>query len=136
MPCATDSGGGGRPGAATAFFDLDRTRISRSGPLAFAPSFHRHDLINRVRAARGLLNERKAARIGRLAAEQGTRADCFEPCSPGLASTVGQHSWPAQGPGAGLRLTPARHVNTRFNKDHELITARASQAGGSVVEMS
>src|SRR5260221_14361903 len=136
MPRATVSGGDGRPGAATAFFDLDKTRISISGPLAFVPSFYRHDLINRARAARGLLNERKAARIGRLAAEAGDWCRLLR----AVLTRVGQHSWPAQlastGAGAGLRGTPARHVNTRFNKDHELITARASQAGGSVVEMS
>jgi len=70
MPRATDSGGDGRSGAATAFFDLDKTRISISGPLAFVPSFYRHDLINRARAARGLLNEREGS-ADRLAAEAG-----------------------------------------------------------------
>ena len=132
MPRATDSGGGGRPGAATAFFDPDKTRISISGPLAFVPSFYRHDLINRARAARGLLNERKAARIGRLAAEAGDSCRLLR----AVLTRVGQHSWPAQGPVLVCAGQPARHVNTRFNKDHELITARASQAGGSVVEMS
>src|SRR5260221_10386070 len=106
MPRARDSGGDGRPGAATAFFDLDKTRISISGPLAFVPSFYRHDLINRARAARGLLNERKAARIGRLAAEAGDSCRLLRAVltrvgqhswPAQLASTVGQHSWPAQG---------------------------------------
>src|SRR5260221_13431497 len=101
MPRATDSGGGGRPGAATAFFSLDKTRISRSGPLAFVPSFYRHDLINRARAARGPLNERKAARIGRLAAgSRGLLPTASSRAHQGwpahLASTLGQHTWPAQ----------------------------------------
>ncbi len=39
--------------AAAAFFDLDKTIISRSSTLAFVPSFYRHGLINRVQAARG-----------------------------------------------------------------------------------
>src|SRR5258707_15359218 len=118
MPRATDSGGGGRPGAATAFFSLDKTRISRSGPLAFVPSFCRHDLINRARAARGPLNERKAARIGRLAAEAGDSCRLLRaaPTRVGqhswpaqLASTVGQHSWPAQLASTGPVLVCAGH---------------------------
>jgi len=94
MPRAMDSRGGDRRGAATASFDLDKTRISRSGPLAFVPSFDRHDLINRARAARGLLNERKAARIGRLAAEAGDSCRLLR----AVLTRVGQHSWPARGP--------------------------------------
>jgi len=39
--------------AAAAFFDLDKTIISRSSALAFAPSFYRHGLISRIQAARG-----------------------------------------------------------------------------------
>src|SRR5215467_7270187 len=39
--------------AAAAFFDLDKTIISRSSALAFAPSFYRHGLISRIEAARG-----------------------------------------------------------------------------------
>jgi HAD superfamily hydrolase (TIGR01490 family) len=36
-----------------AFFDLDKTIISRSSTLAFAPSFYRHGLISRTEAIRG-----------------------------------------------------------------------------------
>jgi HAD superfamily hydrolase (TIGR01490 family) len=36
-----------------AFFDLDKTIISRSSALAFAPSFYRHGLINRAQVLRG-----------------------------------------------------------------------------------
>ena len=44
----------GRPASpAAAFFDLDKTIISRSSTLAFAPSFYRHGLISRAQAARG-----------------------------------------------------------------------------------
>jgi HAD superfamily hydrolase (TIGR01490 family) len=43
---------GPRAGSA-AFFDLDKTIISRSSTLAFVPSFYRHGLINRSQAARG-----------------------------------------------------------------------------------
>jgi HAD superfamily hydrolase (TIGR01490 family) len=44
----------GRPSrAAAAFFDLDKTIISRSSTLAFVPSFYRHGLINPVQAVRG-----------------------------------------------------------------------------------
>ncbi len=38
---------------AAAFFDLDKTIISRSSTLAFAPSFYRHGLITRSEALRG-----------------------------------------------------------------------------------
>ncbi len=42
------------PGRAeAAFFDLDKTIISRSSTLAFAPSFYRHGLISRTQALRG-----------------------------------------------------------------------------------
>jgi HAD superfamily hydrolase (TIGR01490 family) len=47
----TPAGGTVRPTAA--FFDLDKTIISRSSTLAFAPSFYRHGLINRAQAVRG-----------------------------------------------------------------------------------
>jgi HAD superfamily hydrolase (TIGR01490 family) len=40
-------------GATAAFFDLDKTLISKSSTLAFAPSFYRHGLINGLQAARG-----------------------------------------------------------------------------------
>jgi len=36
-----------------AFFDLDKTIISRSSTLAFAPSFYRHGLITRAQVVRG-----------------------------------------------------------------------------------
>jgi HAD superfamily hydrolase (TIGR01490 family) len=36
-----------------AFFDLDKTIISRSSTLAFVPSFYRYGLISRVQAVRG-----------------------------------------------------------------------------------
>jgi HAD superfamily hydrolase (TIGR01490 family) len=39
--------------AAAAFFDLDKTLISRSSTLAFAPSFYRYGLISRAQALRG-----------------------------------------------------------------------------------
>src|SRR5260370_40900542 len=39
--------------ATAAFFDLDKTLISRSSTLAFAPSFYRHGLISGVQVARG-----------------------------------------------------------------------------------
>jgi HAD superfamily hydrolase (TIGR01490 family) len=42
-------------GATAAFFDLDKTLISRSSTLAFVPSFYRHGLISGVQAARGAL---------------------------------------------------------------------------------
>jgi HAD superfamily hydrolase (TIGR01490 family) len=38
---------------AAAFFDLDKTIISRSSTLAFAPSFYQHGLITRSEAIRG-----------------------------------------------------------------------------------
>jgi len=40
-------------GATAAFFDLDKTLISRSSTLAFVPSFYRHGLISGRQAARG-----------------------------------------------------------------------------------
>ena len=40
-------------GTTAAFFDLDKTLISRSSTLAFVPSFYRHGLISGAQAARG-----------------------------------------------------------------------------------
>jgi HAD superfamily hydrolase (TIGR01490 family) len=42
-------------GTTAAFFDLDKTIISRSSTLAFASSFYRNGLISRAQAARGAL---------------------------------------------------------------------------------
>src|SRR6266700_1454531 len=39
--------------ASAAFFDLDKTLISRSSTLAFGPSFYRHGLISRADMVRG-----------------------------------------------------------------------------------
>jgi HAD superfamily hydrolase (TIGR01490 family) len=44
---------GGTPMPSAAFFDLDKTIISRSSTLAFAAVFYRYGLINRAQAARG-----------------------------------------------------------------------------------
>jgi HAD superfamily hydrolase (TIGR01490 family) len=52
---AMDTPSGGLPGGAAAFFDLDKTQISRSSTLAFVPSFHRHGLISHAQAARGAI---------------------------------------------------------------------------------
>ena len=41
-------------GTAAAFFDLDKTLISRSSTLAFVPSFYRRGLITRSQALRGV----------------------------------------------------------------------------------
>lgn len=41
--------------ASAAFFDLDKTLISRSSTLAFVPSFYRHGLISGMQAMRGAL---------------------------------------------------------------------------------
>jgi HAD superfamily hydrolase (TIGR01490 family) len=41
-------------GTAAAFFDLDKTLISRSSTLAFVPSFYRRGLITRTQALRGI----------------------------------------------------------------------------------
>jgi HAD superfamily hydrolase (TIGR01490 family) len=43
----------GASSTAAAFFDLDKTIISRSSTLAFAPSFYQHGLITRSEAVRG-----------------------------------------------------------------------------------
>lgn len=50
---AMDTFAPGAQGDAAAFFDLDKTIISRSSTLAFAPSFYRHGLITRSQVARG-----------------------------------------------------------------------------------
>jgi len=42
----------GKSGTVAAFFDLDKTIISRSSTLAFAPSFYRHGLISRSEVMR------------------------------------------------------------------------------------
>ncbi len=52
---AMDTPAGGSREAAAAFFDLDKTIISRSSTLAFVPSFYRHGLINRAQAIRGAI---------------------------------------------------------------------------------
>src|SRR5215470_249485 len=41
--------------ATAAFFDLDKTIISKSSTLAFGPSFYRHGLISRTDVIRGAL---------------------------------------------------------------------------------
>src|SRR6516165_182200 len=41
--------------ATAAFFDLDKTIISKSSTLAFGPSFYRHGLISRTDVVRGLM---------------------------------------------------------------------------------
>jgi HAD superfamily hydrolase (TIGR01490 family) len=43
----------GSGATAAAFFDLDKTLISRSSTLAFVPSFYRHGMISRSQAMRG-----------------------------------------------------------------------------------
>jgi len=48
-----DTPAGGARRATAAFFDLDKTIISRSSTLAFVPSFYRHGLISRAQAIRG-----------------------------------------------------------------------------------
>jgi HAD superfamily hydrolase (TIGR01490 family) len=50
-----DTPDGGASARTAAFFDLDKTIISRSSTLAFAPSFYRYGLISRVQAVRGAL---------------------------------------------------------------------------------
>jgi HAD superfamily hydrolase (TIGR01490 family) len=45
----------GRTSATAAFFDLDKTLISRSSTLAFGPSFYRHGLLSRTDMLRGAL---------------------------------------------------------------------------------
>jgi HAD superfamily hydrolase (TIGR01490 family) len=42
-------------GTTAAFFDLDKTIISRSSALALAPAFYRHGLISRTQVCRGAL---------------------------------------------------------------------------------
>ena len=48
---------------AAAFFDLDKTIISRSSTLAFGPSFYRNGLISRGDVVRGTLAQ-MAVRFG------------------------------------------------------------------------
>jgi len=48
-----DTSAGGTTAGTAAFFDLDKTIISRSSTLAFAPSFYRYGLISRGQAVRG-----------------------------------------------------------------------------------
>jgi HAD superfamily hydrolase (TIGR01490 family) len=50
---AMDTPAGCPARATAAFFDLDKTIISRSSTLAFAPSFYRDGLISRAQAVRG-----------------------------------------------------------------------------------
>ena len=52
---AMDTAADGPAGTTAAFFDLDKTLISRSSTLAFVPSFYRHGLINRAQALRGAM---------------------------------------------------------------------------------
>ena len=57
MSTPVEAVGGTEPGfpATAAFFDLDKTIISRSSTLAFGPSFYRHGLISRTDMMRGAL---------------------------------------------------------------------------------
>ncbi len=48
-----DTPAGVAPAVTAAFFDLDKTIISRSSTLAFVPSFYRYGLISRAQAVRG-----------------------------------------------------------------------------------
>ncbi len=48
-----DTPAGGARRATAAFFDLDKTIISRSSTLAFVPSFYRYGLISRAQAIHG-----------------------------------------------------------------------------------
>jgi phosphoserine phosphatase len=52
-----DTPGAGSPAAAAAFFDLDKTIISRSSTLAFVPSLYRQGLISRAQAIRGAIGQ-------------------------------------------------------------------------------
>jgi HAD superfamily hydrolase (TIGR01490 family) len=63
----TPVGGTTKPSAA--FFDLDKTIISRSSTLAFAPFFYRYGLINRAQAVRGAFAQ-LAFRVGGADHEQ------------------------------------------------------------------
>ena len=50
--------------SAAAFFDLDKTVISRSSTLAFTRSFYRHGLISRTAAIRGVIAQAVFTRSG------------------------------------------------------------------------
>ena len=61
------------PGAA--FFDLDRTLISRSSSLSLAPAFHRRGLLSRRDRAKAVLAQLVFARYGAGASRVGQTAD-------------------------------------------------------------
>ena len=61
------------PGAA--FFDLDRTLISRSSSLSLAPAFHRRGLLRRRDRAKAVLAQLVFARYGAGASRVGQTAD-------------------------------------------------------------
>lgn len=52
---AMDTPAGATAAGSAAFFDLDKTLISRSSTLAFAPSFYQHGLISKTQALRGAM---------------------------------------------------------------------------------
>ena len=57
MSTPVDPAGPAKSGcpATAAFFDLDKTLISRSSTLAFGPPFYRHGLLSRADKLRGAL---------------------------------------------------------------------------------
>ena len=57
MSTPVDPAGPAKSGcpATAAFFDLDKTLISRSSTLAFGPPFYRHGLLSRADMLRGAL---------------------------------------------------------------------------------
>src|SRR5260221_13272786 len=104
--------------------------------LAFVPSFYRHGLNNRVQAV--LAFAQLAFRASGAGHDQLERINeqIRRLCSGWPVERLAEV--PRRGHGGGRHARPsrpARHGKTPFDKDHEMITARPSQAGPSVLEM-
>jgi HAD superfamily hydrolase (TIGR01490 family) len=74
-----------------AFFDLDKTIISRSSALAFVPSFYRHGLISRSAAVRGACGQFVFRSLGAGPGQMARMADqVSELCRGWSAEQVGE----------------------------------------------
>jgi HAD superfamily hydrolase (TIGR01490 family) len=110
-----------------AFFDLDKTIISRSSTLAFAPTFYRHGLISKTQVCRGVL----AQLSFRLAGASHQRMERIRDQVSALCC-----GWPAdviaQIVAEGLTDTIAPHVYA----DARTLLARHQRDGHDVIIVS
>jgi HAD superfamily hydrolase (TIGR01490 family) len=122
---STSVEGGGTTTAA--FFDLDKTIISKSSTLAFAPAFYRHGLITTIQACRGAVAQLTFRRAGASPGQmERIRDQITALCSGWHAEQVTQIVT------AGLSQAIGRHV---YSEARSLL-ADHQRAGHDVVIVS